>query len=91
MSEDEMVGCKGHYQFRLCVLREAWCAAVHGVVESLTQLGDLLGSGDVPDGLQIPTVLRVKSKVLSLEHMAHVIWSSRASPICFYRLPPSPP
>ena len=52
---------------------------------------NLLGSGDVPDGLQIPTVLKVKSKVLSLEHMAHEIWSSRAPPVSFHCFPPSLP
>ena len=57
-------------------------------------MNNLLGretSGDVLDRLQIPTVLRVKSKVLSLEHMAHKIWSLHAPPISFHCLPPSPP
>ena len=56
-------------------------------------MNNLLGretSGDVLDRLQIPTVLRVKSKVLSLEHMAHKVWSLRAPPISFHCLPPSP-
>ena len=43
-SEDEMVGCKGHElgqtQEMVRDTREAWCAAAHGVVKSLTQLGD---------------------------------------------------
>ena len=47
-TEDEMVGCHVHllngHEFEQTLVdsegREAWCAAVHGVPKSQTQLGD---------------------------------------------------